>query len=154
MGAKGPLSFLSGAFKLSTSNLLCQRAPCRWVLAAWSSILNAPEHHHFLGCKGVLEKIFVLTVAVLLLSATNNLSRPVDVVGLGITVPTWNYPLPSRLEGEFQSPKVWIRMCRCELDIWFWNAEFRERVEIDTEFWREGKLALGAPSFCLLLEAS
>lgn len=49
--AKGLLSFLSWAFKLLTSNLLCQRAFSIWVLAAYLSILNSLEHQHCLGEK-------------------------------------------------------------------------------------------------------
>ena len=50
--ARGPLSFLSCAFKLLTSSLLCQRAFSIWVLAACLSILNWLEHQHCLGGKG------------------------------------------------------------------------------------------------------
>lgn len=52
MEAKGPLSFLSWAFKLLTFNLWCQRAFSIWVLAACVSILNWLEHQHCLGGKG------------------------------------------------------------------------------------------------------
>ena len=52
VGPKGPLSFLSWAFKLLTSNLLGQRAFSIWVLAGYSSLLNSLECPHFLGGKG------------------------------------------------------------------------------------------------------